>query len=62
MTTYPRIAAVSLNSAVDQTVTTPRFTVDAVNRVEAVQSDAGGKGVNVASFLAHFGHALNGAP
>ncbi len=58
MTTYPRIAAVSLNSAVDQTVTTPRFTVDAVNRVEAVQSDAGGKGVNVASFLAHFGHQV----
>ncbi|MDV7145878.1 1-phosphofructokinase [Tropicimonas sp. TH_r6] len=56
MNTTPRIATVSLNSAVDQTATTPRFAVDAVNRVEAVQSDAGGKGVNVASFLAHFGH------
>ncbi|PTV96536.1 fructose-1-phosphate kinase [Rhodobacter aestuarii] len=53
----PTIATVSLNSAIDQTVTVPRFTVDAVNRVEAVQVDAGGKGVNVASFLAHFGHA-----
>lgn len=53
-----RIAAVSLNSAVDQTVTVPRFTVDAVNRVEAARVDAGGKGVNVASFLAHQGHEV----
>jgi 1-phosphofructokinase len=49
---------VSLNSAVDQTVTVPRFAVDTVNRVEAVRVDAGGKGVNVASFLAHFGHPV----
>ncbi|MBZ4024097.1 1-phosphofructokinase [Rhodobacter sp. TJ_12] len=53
----PTIATVSLNSAIDQTVTVPGFTADAVNRVETVQVDAGGKGVNVASFLAHFGHA-----
>lgn len=58
MNTHPRIATVSLNSAVDQTVTSPRFAVDAVNRVETVRSDAGGKGVNVASFLAHFGHEV----
>ncbi|SFC87901.1 1-phosphofructokinase [Tropicimonas isoalkanivorans] len=58
MTTPSRIATVSLNSAVDQTVTVPHFAVDAVNRVEAVRVDAGGKGVNVASFLAHFGHAV----
>ncbi|NDR55222.1 1-phosphofructokinase [Aliiruegeria sabulilitoris] len=58
MESFPRIATVSLNSAVDQTVTVPRFAIDAVNRVETVRSDAGGKGVNVASFLAHFGHAV----
>ncbi|PYF10355.1 fructose-1-phosphate kinase [Rhodobacter viridis] len=54
----PRIATVSLNSAVDQTVTVPGFTADAVNRVAASRVDAGGKGVNVASFLAHFGHEV----
>ncbi|PTW44487.1 1-phosphofructokinase [Rhodovulum kholense] len=53
-----RIAAVSLNSAVDQTVRVPRFAVDAVNRVEASRVDAGGKGINVASFLAHLGHEV----
>jgi 1-phosphofructokinase len=50
-----RIATISLNPAIDQTVTIPNFTAGAVNRVERQQSDAGGKGVNVASFLAHFG-------
>ncbi|WP_116132717.1 1-phosphofructokinase [Tropicimonas sp. IMCC34043] len=58
MTAHPRIATVSLNSAVDQTVTVPDFTLDAVNRVETVRVDAGGKAVNVASFLAHFGHKV----
>lgn len=58
MTRFPTIATVSLNSAIDQTVTVPRFTVDAVNRVDEARVDAGGKGVNVASFLAHFGHAV----
>jgi 1-phosphofructokinase len=50
-----RIATVSLNPAIDQTAVIPNFTAGAVNRVEREQSDAGGKGVNVASFLAHFG-------
>jgi 1-phosphofructokinase len=50
-----RIATISLNPAIDQTVTIPNFAAGAVNRVEREQSDAGGKGVNVASFLAHFG-------
>lgn len=58
MTMQTTIATVSLNSAVDQTVTVPGFAADAVNRVETVQVDAGGKGVNVASFLAHFGHPV----
>jgi 1-phosphofructokinase len=50
-----RIATVSLNPAIDQTVVIPDFTAGAVNRVEREQSDAGGKAVNVAAFLAHFG-------
>jgi 1-phosphofructokinase len=50
-----RIATVSLNPAIDQTAFVPNFTAGTVNRVAHEQSDAGGKGVNVASFLAHFG-------
>jgi len=50
-----RIATLSLNPAIDQTARVPGFTAGRVNRVEWEQSDAGGKGVNVASFLADFG-------
>ncbi|MGP6158553.1 MAG: 1-phosphofructokinase [Vulcanimicrobiaceae bacterium] len=53
-----RIATVSLNPAIDQTANVPNFAAGAVNRVQHEQSDAGGKGVNVASFLAHTGHAV----
>lgn len=55
MTVATRIATVSLNPAIDQTALVPNFAAGAVNRVEHEQSDAGGKGVNVASFLAQFG-------
>jgi 1-phosphofructokinase len=51
-----RIATVSLNPAIDQTAIVLNFTAGAVNRVQREQSDAGGKGVNVASFLAQTGH------
>jgi 1-phosphofructokinase len=53
-----RVATVSLNPAIDQTANVPNFTAGAVNRVVHEQSDAGGKGVNVASFLAHTGHVV----
>ncbi len=49
------IATISLNPAVDQTVRLSRFRVDAVNRGNSIRFDAGGKGVNVASFLADYG-------
>jgi fructose-1-phosphate kinase PfkB-like protein len=38
------------------TITIPNFTVGAVNRVEQERSSPGGKGVNVASALADYGH------
>jgi len=55
MSTQTRIATLSLNPAIDQTARVPNFTAGRVNRVEWEQADAGGKGVNVASFLADAG-------
>jgi 1-phosphofructokinase len=50
-----KIATVTLNPAIDQTVSIPNFQAGSVNRVTQSQSCAGGKGVNVASFLADYG-------
>lgn len=58
MATRPCIATVTMNAAIDQTVFVPRFTVGTVNRVMRHQADAGGKGVNVAAFLSHFGYRV----
>lgn len=55
MSDQVRIATVTLNPAIDQTVFIPNFQAGKVNRVSHTQADAGGKGVNVASFLADFG-------
>lgn len=49
------VVTVTLNPAIDQTASIPNFKAGAVNRVSWEQSDPGGKGVNVASFLADFG-------
>lgn len=50
-----RVVTVTINPAIDQTITIPNFTAGTVNRVQHSQEDAGGKGINVASFLADFG-------
>lgn len=50
-----KIATITLNPAVDQTLAIPNFRAGAVNRVAWEQSDPGGKGVNVAAFLSDFG-------
>jgi 1-phosphofructokinase len=54
-----RIATVTLNPAIDQTVSIPNFRAGEVNRVAYTRSDAGGKGVNVASVLADYGHPVS---
>ncbi|MBV8330305.1 MAG: 1-phosphofructokinase, partial [Verrucomicrobia bacterium] len=52
------VVTVTLNPAIDRTVTIPNFTAGAVNRVEQEHSSPGGKGVNVASALADYGHLV----
>ncbi|NTW00109.1 MAG: 1-phosphofructokinase family hexose kinase [Oscillochloris sp.] len=49
------IATITLNPAIDQTVFVDHFRMDTVNRGQSMQFDAGGKGVNVASFLSDYG-------
>lgn len=51
----PAVVTVTLNPAIDQTLSIPGFAAGRVNRVAESRSDAGGKGVNVASFLADLG-------
>ena len=50
-----QVLTVTLNPAVDQTLTIRDFTTGEVNRVAGVRSKAGGKGVNVAAALAGYG-------
>lgn len=49
------VVTVTLNPAIDQTLSIPGFAAGQVNRVAESRSDAGGKGVNVASVLADLG-------
>jgi 1-phosphofructokinase len=49
------VVTVTLNPAIDQTLSIPGFAAGRVNRVAESRSNAGGKGVNVASFLADLG-------
>jgi 1-phosphofructokinase len=49
------IVTVTLNPAVDKTVTLDRLVLGEVNRVEVVRHDPGGKGINVSRVIRQFG-------
>lgn len=49
------VFTVTLNPAIDKTVVLPDFTPGAVNRIQSLRSDAGGKGINVSKCLAALG-------
>jgi 1-phosphofructokinase len=53
-----KIATVTLNPAIDQTVRVNNFRPNRVNRGQEIRFDASGKGVNVASFLADYGYDI----
>ena len=52
------IATVTLNPAIDQTVRADHFRPNTVNYAQSMQFDAGGQGINVASFLTDSGHSV----
>ncbi|WP_321312505.1 1-phosphofructokinase [Halarcobacter sp.] len=46
------VLTITLNPAIDQTANIDNFQIDKVNRVSNFQNDPGGKGINVAAYLA----------
>ena len=51
-----KIATVTPNPAIDQTVRVDNFRPNSVNRAQDIKFDASGKGVNVAAFLTDYGY------
>ncbi|MFP4362585.1 MAG: 1-phosphofructokinase [Spirochaetia bacterium] len=55
MDKHYEIVTVTMNPAIDETIYIYDFVPGSVNRVEKFVRNAGGKGINIASFLADFG-------
>lgn len=51
----PKIITVTLNPAIDKIMTAEDFTAGRLNRVKALQTDPGGKGINVSKALVSYG-------
>ncbi len=49
------IYTLTLNPAIDKTVVIPSFSANAVNRIQSVRTDVGGKGINVSKCLLSLG-------
>lgn len=49
------IYTVTLNPALDKTVEIPSLTIDSVNRITAMRTDPGGKGINVSKVIRELG-------
>ncbi len=54
-----QVLTVTLNPAIDKTITLSDFQLGKLNRVKNVRSDPGGKGINVAKVLKKFGIDVN---
>ncbi len=53
------VITVTLNPALDKTVTIEQFEYGGLNRIKEMRTDAGGKGINVAKVLKQFDVAVN---
>ncbi len=51
-----RIATVTFNPAIDETIAINNFKAGSVNRVSRVERYPGGKGINVATFISDYGY------